>query len=382
MYSAQPAFLSRQLNRSLSQTSSRTLRSTVSTPISALAPSIPPLDFTPAFPGPHPNNSVQEDGAQPLRGKPGLSPGGASFAASIGDSLEDTGSLHADSFMTATEHAEEFSVRNSIRNLEIDALPPSPISVVSVSEDPGETSRRSMVKNTYPSSPLRYSQVYNYPEDAIVPIEERSIWETESPPLRPTPTRPSYEFLGLTPACWMFWLGFIFPLTWIIGGWYFTIFQETGEDWRAVIRLPSLPSLPKLQSRRSSIQLPPKAAHKSHDNHVLPLWAKRSWSEETIEHLTPQELQLVQRLWTGYPFIEHVPTSRPNSVHGRFFRALKAVTCLRLSLIGSPVLNNRRHLDPWIWRCRVALAFFIVICLSVLVVCLALLIPRTHITVS
>ena len=38
-------------------------------------------------------------------------------------------------------------------------------------------------------------------------------------------TNPAF-FTDLTPAFWAFWLGFLFPVLWLIGGWHFTNLGE------------------------------------------------------------------------------------------------------------------------------------------------------------
>ncbi|KAK2460775.1 hypothetical protein APHAL10511_007245 [Amanita phalloides] len=114
-------FISRPLNRTVSQTSSRTTTSSSVVPKNAApkstepAPSLPPLDLRPPFPGPHPPHTGSGPPLRPPKPSRQYQQGtigglstivgseeGGSYPEDSKHTSDDVGSLHADSFVTAS----------------------------------------------------------------------------------------------------------------------------------------------------------------------------------------------------------------------------------------------------------------------------------------
>jgi hypothetical protein len=112
----------------------------------------------------------------------------------------------------------------------------------------------------------------------------------------------------ITPACWMFWLGFVAPWCWILGGWYFTIRGETRPA----------------SSRTTRKKLP------------LPSWIMEKKVTGGAE-LSEKEAAL-NGIWFGYPYVTPSVNSLP----------------LHSSVRTAKQTPTPSVLDPWIFRCRFA----------------------------
>lgn len=156
----------------------------------------------------------------------------------------DRESLHAESFVTAGSN-EDGGSKNNHRNLEQGVelatlnksshkdSPPSSTSHYARPKDPLSLSASSRGPTHVHDSGLGSS----VPDSATGESFIHKRWDrdtlgfgpaTSSPTFQPKgsnlrwPLRFSSSSSSLTPAFWTFWLGFVFPFLWLVGGWHFT----------------------------------------------------------------------------------------------------------------------------------------------------------------
>jgi len=199
-------FLTRPLKRSISQmsqTSSRTHLSTVSA-----APNIPPLDLRPSFAGPFDN--------PPLRTPTRLSaaPALSSIAGSLHEvstGFDDASSLHADSFISAQSAGQ---------------LDRNPYSQAEQGSIQSNTTHSIPDSRSASSSYVgkRWTRSLSFGSDILLFSKSRESHQKQR---------------HMTPAHMLFWLGFVAPWCWMIGGWMLTRSGKTkGEGGGSSIRLP------------------------------------------------------------------------------------------------------------------------------------------------
>ncbi|THU97487.1 hypothetical protein K435DRAFT_857524 [Dendrothele bispora CBS 962.96] len=268
-------FISRTPKRSLSQSSSRSNASE--------APSIPPLDLQPAFPGAHPiyDVSVPPSLPPPLpRPKKALTlpihpmptieaaHSSAEFDGTEGD--YSRGSLHADSFVTANE--------STPRMMRLSLSSPADIVEVNLTDEIGLAYPVAYPVDEFPeeyreaagslfqlsdpntilggggdrpnsrrlSTPLSFHLPTPTPTVALgaVPHENASVSQSTSESFIQRRwdkdagfssgsalgsvrfKSPKKEWIYTTPAFWAFWFGFVCPVLWLVGGWHFTRYGE------------------------------------------------------------------------------------------------------------------------------------------------------------
>jgi hypothetical protein len=402
---AHQAFISRPLNRSLSQASSGTHRTASSSvPNSAVAthpPTIPPLDLTPAFPGPHRANTLE--GGVTLR-RDHMSP--ISFVSSASEFSPHGGNSDAQSYKTASEAMEDddfsdpgpedFSMSLSATAF-VDGEPvlgenDSESDEASESDITDELALRLytlppplatcdttlVASQPSPSRPLSQSATSSLSNSSSFIHRRWDRVTTFGTSLSGAFHLPRIE-PRWTPACISFWLGFSFPLLWLYGGWYFTVYQETGMTWSALVRQEHRGlHVPGGKSKRSS-----KERNASGNTGlILPLWAMHNCHPDesmNMSALTEDERRSVQKLYLGYPFVNsHVSLhkSTSNNLHPGPFNFLSKVPVVGIDLINSREETNNRKLDPWIWRCRVAFVLFALSSILVTIVLLAIYLPR------
>jgi hypothetical protein len=129
----------------------------------------------------------------------------------------------------------------------------------------------------------------------------------------PKTPKPLLGF-SLTPACWLFFLGFVAPWCWMIGGWYYTIMGERR---------------PKFGAKHGQNDL------------TLPMWMMTKGSLGGVR-LTEKEARS-QGVWFGYPF---VATSLQDDTAASSIHSNRSPPTIRT--------KRPKVLDPWIFRCRVA----------------------------
>jgi len=259
------SFINRPLNRSISQGSSRTHASTSSI---VAAPIIPPLDFRPTFgqiniPMVRAPKPVYLRGMSPIPG------------SSEGHHYDD------ESFKTAEsiELSQPGRTPGPSGGSRAELFPRSP----QVSQSSSFTSffnRRWRRSEGYGSG----LAIAKFPK---IP-------------------KPSFCF-SLTPACWLFWAGFVAPWCWVIGGWYYTVRGEQRPKYGKGLRKKEL---------------------------ILPRWV----TEKGV-HLTEKEA-VSYGVWFGYPYVAPAAERVISPLPSRSPPTLRA--------------KSPKILDPWIFRCRIA----------------------------
>ncbi|KAF9473625.1 hypothetical protein BDN70DRAFT_364586 [Pholiota conissans] len=149
-------------------------------------------------------------------------------------------SLHADSFVTAGTNEEAHP--DIEQGMELTAVPPVRNTPPSSNPDTNQPpSRRSSNSAILLASATRQGSNASMGESRIFrrwgidghaspspePVVSSPITFSMKDystrwPFRPTSPPFLSAALNLTPAFWTFWLGFVFPVLWLIGGWHFT----------------------------------------------------------------------------------------------------------------------------------------------------------------
>lgn len=271
-------FITRPMKRSISQmsvASSRTHRSTVSA-----APSIPPLDLRPHFPGP------LDIPLPPARAAQRLS---TTFTARTDSTLpheysgvyDEASSLHADSFISARDTT------------------PSPQRLARGGHtDPYSRAEQGSIRSTIPDSQSASSSYVGRRWTASLSFGSDLLLFSKS--------KAEHSDKGkITAACLLFWIGFVAPWCWMIGGWMLTNAGQTlGEGNGQRIRMPT-----------------------------LPFWNS---TRKASEGAKGQEGYGIGR---GYPFVAPSVNSLTYSAN-----------TLKMGASGAAP----KALDPWVFRCRVA----------------------------
>ncbi|KAJ7248555.1 hypothetical protein B0H12DRAFT_1072603 [Mycena haematopus] len=292
--------------------------------IPANPPSLPPLKLFPAFPGPHP--SVDGDG--PPRRPPRVPTLPVQSSVYSEGARSSTGSLHAESFVTAVDSSPiQDGAPLDVQPLEL-----------------ANTTTRSTTSSTVHASRSEPSSAHL----------ERNGTGVSGGSSNLRLRRQHFEFA--TPAFCAFWLGFFFPPIWWIGGWYFTLFPETpasrtlwqhyvlDTQWFAVLAC----------DRRRRIR---RGKHSSHPMKplLLPQWVKRSNTTASLKGISYY-----------YPYVSrpapgekgHVTTSSAPPGFRRLHKLFDDITRSRLAKVKLDLESPRRIIDPWIQRCRRALCYF------------------------
>ncbi|KAG6331508.1 hypothetical protein ID866_7582 [Astraeus odoratus] len=322
-------FLSRPLNRTISLSSTRTHQSSLS---SSTPPVIPPLDLRPAFPGPFlPANSP-------------ISPTSRGFWDGLGTFDGESSSGRRESFITArSAGARESRYSSTQQEHYADAL-----ETLSSGQHSRETPKSSpqrpevpdlsQVQVPQPPPPAHLSPVTSHP-----PSCPQQSGQHEHPH-RPTAPTPSLRSFTSTPSAsssfidkrfadselylgsaaerasarqagqrWtlrtesvdttqlLFWVGFIAPWCWLIGGWL-------------------------VQPRRT-----PPYTSRQRDPSLLPLWTGKGKSVQSVNTINMHH---------GYPFVA------PSTA------TLTPPACApRVMLTPKPLQLAK---NPWVRRCRIA----------------------------
>ncbi|KAJ7788089.1 hypothetical protein B0H14DRAFT_269497 [Mycena olivaceomarginata] len=292
-------------------------------PIPAHAPSLPPLNMSPYFPGPHPS----EYGDGPPRRPPRVL--ARNTVHSEGATRSSTGSLHAESFVTASESMHTRDAAPA------DVLPLELTSSV----------------NRSTSSTIHGSHCEPFP----VRLERQGTAVSGGASSTLRLKRQHFEFA--TPAFCAFWLGFLFPLFWWIGGWYFTFFPETPASrtlWQHYVLDTQWYAALTCGGRRRN-RLEKGRASRPVKPLLLPQWVGRSNTTASLKGISYY-----------YPYVSrpapgekgHVTTSPPPRGFRHLHRFFDEMTRSRLAKVKLNHESPRRIIDPWIQRCRRALCYF------------------------
>lgn len=193
--------------------------------------------------------------------------------------------------------------------------------------------------------------------------------------------RPKSDFAPMssfTPAFWTFWLGFLFPVLWLVGGWHFTnrgeippkytvwewFFWKKGwrpRRWLKAIQECFKPR-PKRRMRRTDSSGSNANARAGKVYPALPRWVAEKQSTDDGRMRLNDPKRSLRGIQFGYPFIprygsgHHMPPS-----FGRFLtapnRVLDHLYGVQVREVRGRPETGRRMLDPWIQRCRYAFCY-------------------------
>ncbi|KAJ6481650.1 hypothetical protein C8R45DRAFT_308432 [Mycena sanguinolenta] len=288
-------------------------------------PTLPPLNLFPAFPGPHPGG----DGHGPPRRPPRVLALPLQSTVYSEGARSSSGSLHAESFVTA---ADSLHIRDSAP---VDVLP---------------LELTSTITHSSISSSIQASHSEPFSGQHLVRNDTAVSGGSSNLRLR----RQHFDFA--TPAFCAFWLGFLFPPIWWIGGWYFTLFPETpasrtlwqhyvlDTEWFAVL---TCGRRRRIRGKHASQPVKPL---------LLPQWVKRC--NNTMASL--------KGISYYYPYVSrpapgekgHVTTSPAPPGFRSLHKLFDEITRSRLARVKLDLESPRRIIDPWIQRCRRALCYF------------------------
>ncbi|KAM6501092.1 hypothetical protein JOM56_004106 [Amanita muscaria] len=400
-------FITRPLNRTVSQTSSRTHVSTTSSVPTRVTtatmkagdppPSLPPLDLKPPFPGPHPSHSGTLRPPKPQRTFGGLSTivgsdeGGGEGSKYTSD---DVASLHADSFVTASTRSYDNE----------GGAPPSIPGDEDYGDDEGEYEKDEKVAPSIHRRQLSASGETLSDLTSVHSGRSRVRTGSESFIARRWESDAGYgsggrvavlrtkkkAWLDATPAFWAFWLGFVCPFLWLIGGWHFTSFGEqppklsfwefyfnTGY-WTFKLkpcygrRKEGSTEPDERQEKRARIASK-KGKDKQQDPPPVTRWvAEKQSSDQRRERLYDPKRSMRGILF-GYPFIARPMRHERKSdwaarALGRLIKVIAVPNRLFDHLYGVKLTEvrgrpetSRRMFDPWIQRSRYAFCYALIV---------------------
>ncbi|CCM06571.1 uncharacterized protein FIBRA_08848 [Fibroporia radiculosa] len=318
------AFINRPLNRSISQTSTSTFRSTAS----VAAPSIPPLDLRPNFQttvGVPPRKSRL---AVPALPTVCASPRPAKYSVIY----EDGSSARTSSFITApSEHPPETDTdaEPSVRG------PDYAASTVTDTDGTPAVLGTALPEGLYDvdldAEPRRNSVQTTLTEPLIpgpIPRRRRSPSLAESESYIHTRWLKGVSFgsvrlaipepltrkkdLPVSSACVLFWLGFIGPWCWLIGGWMLSAGGDVQPEGK-------------------------------HIDTILPLWIRRAKRRAGLLDGHAMNGKKLQALSIWYPLVAPSVESLSPSVHSH----TTATSTRKMKKIAT-------SMDPWVKRCRIA----------------------------
>lgn len=440
-------------------------------PAVTILPCIPPLDLRPFFPGPHPSPKLISDSEVP-RLRPPKTRGeghrlsvirGSGIQGSAGNVLtededggeevddeEDEGeeeegggydveSLHADSFVTATTNSNEDDGNNGENDekrnegdVELAVLP---------------NAKNGSHAFQLPLAALSHSGSGNSTGDSFITRRwDRDAALGLSLSLSPTRFRErKHRFFGtnssfignLTPGFWAFWLGFLFPVLWLVGGWHFTnlgeqppksnvwewYFWRMRDGWwrrvfvewwwccgvrrsgKSVERFKTHSRGDSLQTEQGTQKRIPRPKTKGHaGSHsklrsgkvfpALPRWVAERQSTDDGRMKLNDPKRSLKGISFGYPFISRPPhSSQGSTVSSSALPAPKKVLIwiekpnrmldqlygVKLREVQGRPESGRRMFDPWIQRCRYAFCWtMLVLAIGLCTACAYLIVVNTR----
>jgi len=277
------------------------------------------------------------------------------------DITDNRQSLHADSFVGAIQPLPDTLQKHSPRSMHKSSEVAFP-RYEGPASDHAESSRSALAPHHRPVSSPSVSESF---------IDQR--WAREELYDAPLPARvlkARQQRPSLTPGFWAFWLGFLFPVLWIIGGWHFTNSGEqppmftfwefffNGGYWKMVCccRRPG-----KVRKFERSAR-----KEKTVDESLkLPRWiVEQQCSEGRLARLRDPKGSL-RGISFGYPFVARpIQPSYSGKCSRAVVRMLGAphrlfdrVYGVHLEEVRGQREIGRRMFDPWIQRCRYAVCY-------------------------
>ncbi|KAJ3535632.1 hypothetical protein NMY22_g6394 [Coprinellus aureogranulatus] len=377
-------FISRPLNRTGSQGSSRThvsATSSVAGPRSTKSDShsnpstvLPPLDLRPSFIGPHTGNGMQPSptGSARVRTSKFSNPMPSIIGSTEGYEEDEYGgttdreSLHAESFVTAAsldDGRPGYRRGNSAREIE------------TVNKESAPRDGRFQVGLGLETASVRSIRSGISMQRPMPPSASESFitrrWDRDVGLAPGAPTfRAKKQWLNVTPAFWAFWFGFLCPFLWLVGGWHFTHFGEqpprltvwefyfTGFCCGSKRRKEEVDHM-KREGKKTAVEPPP-----------LPRWVSEKQSSELGRARLNDPRRSLKGISFGYPFISrpkqpnpeeetlfHKVVSRMLEIMGKPNRMFDQLYGIKLREVRGRPESSRRIFDPWIQRCRYALCY-------------------------
>ncbi|KAJ7507246.1 hypothetical protein B0H11DRAFT_196556 [Mycena galericulata] len=272
---------------------------------------------------------------------------------SNGATSSSTGSLHAESFVTANNSLHLPAESETDAHAETASL-----DYVPFVDGPAAAGPPSATSSTLPVSQFEMQQQQHL---------ERNNTLNSVGSLR----LKRQHFAFATPAFCAFWLGFLFPPLWWVGGWYFTLFAETPPQrtlwehyvadtrWWAVLTCGCGRGCwcgPGRRKKAGGAASPPKPL-------LLPRWVRAHNATASLKGIS-YYYPFVSRPAPGEP--GHVTTGPPPRGFRRLHRLFDELTHSRLARVKLDRESPRRIIDPWIERCRRALCYWCLVFLLVL----------------
>jgi hypothetical protein len=333
----------------------------------------------------------------------------------------DIESLHADSFVTATTNSNEDENENE-KHLESGVE----LTVLPKSKSPSVHSTRTHTSQL-PSTTLSHLGSGNSPGDSFI-IRR---WDRDAAlglSFSPTTFRQrQHRFFSsnssfitdLTPAFWAFWLGFLFPVLWLVGGWHFTNLGEQPHKstvwkwyfWRMKkgwwkrffvgMRKGGRSdegfqnhkrgnSQQQIQSQEGPQRRIPRPSMQSHSRSklrsgkvfpTLTRWVAEKQSTDDGRMRLNDPKRSLKGISFGYPFISRPPHSSQGSTSSSSTppssslsvgkrvliwiekpnRVLDQLYGVKLREVRGRPESGRRMFDPWIQRCRYAFCWIMLV---------------------
>ncbi|KAJ3863622.1 hypothetical protein EV359DRAFT_42807 [Lentinula novae-zelandiae] len=367
-------FITRPVNRSLSQSTHRSGRSTAST----VTPIMPLPEARPQTIGPH---TCQDGDAHPLR--PGKSsnrlttmptiPAGSSEEYQIGNEAAESsygGHEEAEDGSEGSESLRSFILPVEFTETDVSMIRSDGSSVQAYTRSPASAS----------SSFIRR----RWDKDAVYPVGPGAF--------NLKPKRQCF-YIDATPALWTFWLGFFFPVLWFVGGWHFTNFGEqparltlwefyfNGAYWRELFccgrgklkwndQLTESESSEAKKGKGKEREKPPRIRHPP----PLPRWITEKLSTDVKKARLNDAKRSLRGISFGYPFVPR-PVVCSSSSHSNATQAARRIMSVlsrsnrfldqfygvRLRDVRGKREGPRRIFDPWIQRCRYAFCYAMVL---------------------
>ena len=408
MYSS--PFITRPLNRTVSQTSSRTHASTTSSVVprstntkTSEPPSLPQPDLRPPFPGPHPSHTGS---GPPLRPPRQPRPGHMSGLSTIIGS-EEGGSRYTTDDVASFVTASSYEARDSIVGGATED--PEDHDNAEEEEEGEEEGDEEMGKLTVfrplpsASGESRAELMSIHSGQSHVQSASESFiarrWESDAgygSGGRVTVLRSKRQvWLDTTPAFWAFWLGFVCPFLWPIGGWHFTHFGEqpprltfwefyfNSRYWKERLlfcvsarkRRKSLEALEQpIHQAREMARVSLQRKDKKQNPPPVTRWvAEKQPTEQRRERLNDPKRSM-RGISFGYPFIPRPVPVRPRREDwlARALRRLLVIVTapnrvfdhlygVKLLEVRGRAESSRRMFDPWIQRCRYAFCYSLIL---------------------
>ncbi|KAJ3880943.1 hypothetical protein F5051DRAFT_138885 [Lentinula edodes] len=407
-------FITRPVNRSLSQSTHRSGRSTTST----VTPILPLPEARLQTSGPY---TSQDGDAHPLR--PGKSsnrlttmptiPAGSSEEYQIGNEAAESsyggheeaedgseGSESLRSFVTAGDT----SPNQTVPPIAMDyGSTPSPLPVPAPVAQSQSYSKILPVEFTETDVSMIRSdgssvQAYTRSPASVSSSFIRRRWDKDAGyPVGPgafnlKPKRQCF-YIDATPALWAFLLGFFFPVLWFVGGWHFTNFGEqparltlwefyfNGAYWRELFccgrgklkwndQLKESGSSETKKGKGKEREKPLRIRHPP----PLPRWITEKLSTDVKKARLNDAKRSLRGISFGYPFVPR-PVVCSSSSHSNATQAARRIMSVlsrpnrildqfygvRLKDVRGKREGPRRIFDPWIQRCRYAFCYAMVL---------------------